>query len=141
MFCTVIMKMDYKSTLESFAELMASRGLERRLIARLPRERGPGVPEGRSKPKPSDEEFWHAAGVYNSQEASHNRAVSTKTIAPGEAACGEKQPFPARESKVISSYTTKATMIRVTASTKKSRILTPRLAPLALCHHRDHFIG
>ncbi|CAM9909047.1 unnamed protein product [Ascophyllum nodosum] len=66
------------------------RGLERRLITRLPRERGPGVPEGRSKPKPSEEEFWHAAGVYDStsgRQNTQNTSSTNNNVAPGEAAC------------------------------------------------------
>ena len=77
-----------------------SRGLERRLITRLPRERGPGVPEGRSKPKPSEEEFWHAAGVYDStsgRQNTQNTSSTNNNVAPGEAACGESQPLLARK--------------------------------------------
>lgn len=62
-------------------------GLERRLRSRMPRQRGEGVPEGRSNLKPSEEEFWHAAGVYDSQPATSDAAV-----APGEAMCGETEP-------------------------------------------------
>lgn len=59
-------------------------GLERRLKGRVPRQRGEGVPEGRTNLKPSEEDFWHAAGVYDDAKTS---GKTTSTIAPGEAAC------------------------------------------------------
>ncbi|CBN74135.1 hypothetical protein Esi_0013_0034 [Ectocarpus siliculosus] len=48
-------------------------GLERRLQSRVPREKGHGVPEGRTNLKPSEEDFWHKAGVYDYSEASSAR--------------------------------------------------------------------
>lgn len=60
--------------------------LERRLRGRVPRERAEGVPEGRRNMKPSEEDFWHEAGVYDHSSA---LARPSSTIAPGEPACGE----------------------------------------------------
>ncbi|CAM9806216.1 unnamed protein product, partial [Choristocarpus tenellus] len=45
------------------------RGLERRLKSRVPKARGRGVPEGRTIPKRSEEDFWFAAGVYDTSRA------------------------------------------------------------------------
>ncbi|CAB1109190.1 unnamed protein product [Ectocarpus sp. CCAP 1310/34] len=58
-------------------------GLERRLQSRVPREKGHGVPEGRTNLKPSEEDFWHKAGVYDYSEASS----SSPEIATREPAC------------------------------------------------------
>lgn len=63
-------------------------GLERRLQSRVPREKGHGVPEGRTNLKPSEEDFWHKAGVYDYSEASSAR--STSEVATREPACGEQ---------------------------------------------------
>ena len=46
------------------------------------------MPEGRTNLKPSEEDFWHAAGVYDDARAG---GKATSTVAPGEATCGE--PF------------------------------------------------
>ncbi|CAM9186131.1 unnamed protein product [Ectocarpus sp. 8 AP-2014] len=60
-------------------------GLERRLQSRVPREKGHGVPEGRTNLKPSEEDFWHKAGVYDYSEASSAR--SRPEVATREPAC------------------------------------------------------
>ncbi|CAN0522122.1 unnamed protein product [Ectocarpus sp. 12 AP-2014] len=60
-------------------------GLERRLQSRVPREKGHGVPEGRTNLKPSEEDFWHKAGVYDFSEASPAR--SSPEVATREPAC------------------------------------------------------
>eukprot|EP00904_Undaria_pinnatifida_P002010 jgi/Undpi1/1180/HiC_scaffold_10.g04642.m1 len=60
-------------------------GLERRLKARIPRQRGDGVPEGRRNLKPSEEDFWHAAGVYDDVMTPAGR--TSLSVASGEAAC------------------------------------------------------
>ncbi|CAM9298251.1 unnamed protein product, partial [Sphacelaria rigidula] len=60
--------------------------LERRLKSRVPREKGEGVPEGRQNLKPSEEEFWHDAGVYDNASTA-KRASSSSTILAGEASC------------------------------------------------------
>lgn len=62
-------------------------GLERRLKSRVPRERGRGVPEGRRNLKPSEEDFWHEAGVYDYSEASSTTSPEVSTREP---ACGEE---------------------------------------------------
>lgn len=69
--------------------LLPTSGLERRLKSRVPRERGKGVPEGRTNLKPSEEEFWHKAGVY---DYSSNASVkSNPEVASREPSCGEHQ--------------------------------------------------
>lgn len=71
--------------------LLYSSGLERRLKSRTPRQRGEGVPEGRTNVKPSEEDFWHKAGVYDYS----NTASSTNSAVGGRlAACGEPSDRP-----------------------------------------------
>ncbi|CAM9972667.1 unnamed protein product [Pylaiella littoralis] len=60
-------------------------GLERRLKSRVPRERGKGVPEGRTNLKPSEEEFWHKAGVYD--YSSNASVTSNPEVASREPSC------------------------------------------------------
>lgn len=63
-------------------------GLERRLKSRVPRERGKGVPEGRTNLKPSEEDFWHKAGVYDYSGDASTRS-SNPEVTSREPSCGE----------------------------------------------------
>lgn len=69
--------------------LLPTSGLERRLKSRVPREKGKGVPEGRTNLKPSEEDFWHEAGVYDYSSDASTRRPSPE-VASRQPACGER---------------------------------------------------
>lgn len=97
-----------KATLNMYIPPLLCSGLERRLKARVPRQRGEGVPEGRSNLKPSEEDFWHAAGAYDDVKASGKTA---STVAPGEAACGEALDIFSRSTAVYRYLCTSTSMV------------------------------